>query len=60
MGDTLGLVDWSVKRLKKRATARPRFKNRTWSTLHVGSTKSEEKAYLPGPIAHPPRQLVSV
>jgi len=60
MGAGLELVDLECQAVEKRSIARPRFKNRTRGTLRVSSTKSVEKAYLLGPIAHPPRYLVGV
>jgi hypothetical protein len=43
---------------KKGANARPRFKNRTWGTLRVSSTVSEEKPTYPA--THPPLELVDL
>jgi hypothetical protein len=42
---------------KKRANARPRFKNRTWGTLRVSSTVSEEKPTYPATHEEKPTYL---
>ena len=51
MGATVELVDLECQSAKKRSTARPRFKNRTWGTLLVGSKPLAREGCLPGAFA---------